>query len=148
MAEANARRQFVNDVLAQRSSGAAAQAETREDGNEIARPGVGHDYMLELRFKDGRSTFLDYTYFPRCDYDPQRGIRLRFSTCDVWIEGSNLRDLLEEIISRKRRWVAEDANASRLVKLVDAAPGPFVSRIVIDDGEESSEQNRSHPVQR
>ncbi len=148
MGEANVRRQFTEDVLAGRRAAAPALPETGSAADEIARPGVGHDYMLELRFKSGRSTFVDWSYFPQCDYDPEHGIRMKFSTCEVRIEGSNLRGLVDEICARKRRLIEENATASKLVKLVDAPTQPYVSKITVTDREEFGGNPEPNPVQR
>lgn len=142
----NARRQFAETVISKRREAAPVDiAAEDQPENVMARPGTGQDFMLELRFKDGRATLLDYTYLPRCDYDPDRGIRLAFSTCEVRIEGSNLRGLLEEIRARKRRVIEEETSTARLVKLGHDAAPPFVSRIrIFTDGEEEASGHQQH----
>lgn len=70
--------------------------------------------MLEIRHRDGRITALGYPWLDLVEYDPAKGITLRFCGKSVKIVGSNLNTeirpnvcLLVGIIRQRISWIVE-----------------------------------------
>jgi hypothetical protein len=95
--------------------------------------------MLELRFIDARVTALSYSYLVRADYCPRKGISLTFSTCDVVIEGINLRPLYNQIVTHHCSFIPEEPRSVLLERSAETKTPQYVSKIRIIEpvGEES-----------
>jgi hypothetical protein len=71
--------------------------------------------MLELRFKTGNITAMNYAYLERAEYDPSDGIMLHFAGGgNVQIEGRRLNEdagsplrLFENLVRHRVAWVRE-----------------------------------------
>ena len=92
--------------------------------------------FLELRFRDGSSTALNYSYLTRADFDPSHGIAINFGGVVVTISGTNLGAeirpnvrLFQSLLRHRVPWLRE---ADRTALLQAHAGSVVIEEITID----------------
>jgi len=110
----------------------AKRRQTRSEGADAGEgaSGVSETYvsMLDLVFGDGRHVGLPYATLVKAEFDPSKGITLRFSTDDVTIEGYRLEPLYKAILQHRAREVKATGRAGEFEKEKNGS-GPVVTMI-------------------
>lgn len=108
----------------------AKRRQPRSEGAEAASVNASEIYvsMLDLVFPDGRHVALPYATLVKAEFDPSKGIALRFSTDDVTIEGYRLEPLYRAILQHRAREVKATGRTGEFEKEKDGS-GPVVTVI-------------------
>lgn len=103
----------VNFLERLRTGGPAAKAEPADDDEVVVQNayalarGVRPVAMLELRRVTGNVVALDYGWLSRAEFDPSRGVELRFERTVVRLAGQHLRPLFDGLVRKRVLWVQE-----------------------------------------
>ena len=108
-----------------------ATRERRREDEAGSTQGIGERYvaMLDLVLEDGRRIGLPYAMLLRAEFDPDKGIALRFTSDDVTIAGYRLGELYRAILQHRAREVVECGRRAEFEKA--DGTGPVVNSITI-----------------
>lgn len=115
----------VDDSAKSRRRG---HADERSEGREGASLSERYVPMLDLVLADGRRVGLPYAMLVRAEFDPSKGITLRFSTDDVVIEGYRLKPVYKAILQHRARTIRAKGNAGEFEK-DKAGSEPVITRV-------------------
>jgi len=86
--------------------------ETRSAYYSVLSASSSQAVMLDLRFRDGNSHALGYSYLTAVSFNPSAGIRMEFVGHQVLIEGVHLDALYRGLVAHRVSWIQEDFSLS------------------------------------